>query len=148
MRYVTKILLSCAAILVFTTPVWAANYDGTWQFNLKVAKTDCDGVTVGDKLKFSLEVEQTGRVMQANPVTTGVGEPYVGYTHTDGYTMALQSSCIVVPGGLCSPKVETWLFERPANGNKKRGSIVWLSIQRDSENQFVCSTTYTGTARK
>lgn len=148
MRHLSGVILLCAAALLPCASAWAGDYDGTWQFNLKVARTTCDGVAVGDKLNFDLEIEKTGRLMEANPTTVGVGQPYVGYTHSDGYSMALQSSCVIAPEGACSPRSESWIFERPENGKKNKGTIVWISIQRNSENEFVCSSTYTGTARK
>ena len=135
------------SIFALAAPAQAADYSGNWDFNLKVVKTSCSGVSVGDPKTFAMSVQQQRRVITASIVITGVGGQFVGYTNSSGLIISQQSSCIVVPGGECSTGSESAVFEKP-KGKSKNMAVVWVSISRNSASQFDCATTYTGKARR
>ncbi len=125
----------------------AASYNGIWNFSMRAVQSSCPSevVKVGDSKGVSLNFEQSKKVLSAVPAVVGVDEPYRGYVTRNGIIMSLGSSCIPAPSGTCDTRSDSFTF---TNSSKKSTKVVWINVTRDSANQFVCSTVYSGTARK
>lgn len=144
-----KVLMAVTLLVVSPSLSLAASwYDGTWEFRLKAAKTSCSDVTVGSSRTVVMALKQSGRVIAGTPVITGVNQPYTGYTFTNGFTAALESSCTVTLEPVCSSGSESFTFKKVLLGLLRRGTVTWVSIARSDKNELTCVTYYTGSAAR
>lgn len=151
MRAIVCLLIS-ALIIAPAGAKAAASYAGIWNFNMKVAQTTCTAEgspAVGASKTLSIQMTQNKKVLSGtvytDPPITGSSTNYTGYLTKGGIIMALASSCPVVPSPVCSKDTESFTFE---NASKKSAKVMWLSITRNDNSEFVCSTVYSGTAKK
>ena len=147
-----KLILTFLVVLIFPFKIAhaASSYNGTWNFTMKVVKTTCKGVNVGDTSALSRVLSQSTPIKKMIHATlpenvVGTSESYTGYIMKNGLIASLDQSCPIVPDPVCVTRSQTFTF---LDSSRKYTKVVWLNVTRDEKKAYVCTTAYSGTARK
>jgi len=122
----------------------AAPVESSYTASMTLVSSTC-GETLGTEMERQVSIVKDGKKYTITPVEVGLEARYTGYAIRDGFTVALESACPVVPNPACSPNSETiTALKRGAGGRSY--SVVWLIVARNADNTLSCVNVWTGKA--